>query len=565
MNGPKDLNIIAKPQQWDTAFDSVMNRETVQRLLAIPPFRSMSAENFPEKTPLEGILLNETRLHKLTEGGIVVRQGDYGSSAFLLLSGAAKMVFDIDDKVLGRTSQKRKSFAQAFSQLWKNSNLPEVRSLASYTNRQSSTTPVSSEGAYLQDFVNIVNNHKNVRLKAGSMFGEISALARSQRTATIVADCDCEILEIRWQGLRDLMRYSKELRTNVNKLYRERSLTGHLSSLDLFKGLSQEAIKNIAAHTQFETHGKFDWHVTFKAAKNKDSADLSATEPVVIKEGEYADDLLLIRSGFARVSQKYNNGNHTISYLTRGDVFELDTILKNCSGSEHQPYRYTLKALGYLDILRIPSIIVKQYIAPNISKKHATSGASDKDAALNGLDMASMEETDLMNFFVENRFINGTKTMLINLEKCVGCDDCVTACANAHNNNPRFIRHGERHGKYMVANACMHCSDPVCMIGCPTGAIHRLKSGEVIINDITCIGCATCANSCPYSNIRMVNVRADEGTLLLDEKFSPIVKATKCDLCHDQLVSPACEYACPHDALKRIDIRDLDKISGWKS
>ena len=202
---------------------------------------------------------------------------------------------------------------------------------------------------------------------------------------------------------------------------------------------------------------------------------------------------------------------------------------------------------------------------PNLSKENDVASVSDEDVELSSLDIDSIEDAGLMNFFVENRFINGTKTMLINLEKCVGCDDCVTACANAHNNNPRFIRHGERHGKYMVANACMHCSDPVCMIGCPTGAIHRLQSGEVIINDITCIGCATCANSCPYNNIRMVNVRAEEGTLLLDEKHNPIVKATKCDLCHDQLVSPACEYACPHNALKRVDIRDLDKISGWNN
>ena len=62
----------------------------------------------------------------------------------------------------------------------------------------------------------------------------------------------------------------------------------------------------------------------------------------------------------------------------------------------------------------------------------------------------------------------------------------------------------------MVANACMHCVDPVCMIGCPTGAIHRESiEGQVVINDRTCVGCATCANSCPYDNIQMVEIRID--------------------------------------------------------
>ena len=60
----------------------------------------------------------------------------------------------------------------------------------------------------------------------------------------------------------------------------------------------------------------------------------------------------------------------------------------------------------------------------------------------------------------------------------------------------------------MIASACMHCTDPVCLIGCPTGAIHRAEdSGTVVIDDNTCIGCATCASNCPYDNIRMVEIR----------------------------------------------------------
>ena len=160
--------------------------------------------------------------------------------------------------------------------------------------------------------------------------------------------------------------------------------------------------------------------------------------------------------------------------------------------------------------------------------------------------------------------MNGTQTMLINLDRCTGCDDCVTACATNHDNNPRFIRHGDVHNNFMVANACMHCHDPVCLIGCPTGAIHRHSDlGQIIINDQTCIGCMTCANSCPYNNIRMVNVRSESGEVVLDEQYAPILKATKCDLCLEQAVSPACEYACPHNALKRVDIHNIEKLKAW--
>ena len=100
------------------------------------------------------------------------------------------------------------------------------------------------------------------------------------------------------------------------------------------------------------------------------------------------------------------------------------------------------------------------------------------------------------------------------------------------------------------------------MIGCPTGAIQRSTlEGQVTINDSTCIGCATCANNCPYSNIRMVDVRDSVGAVLFDrETGTPIVKATKCDLCVEQLYGPACQNACPHDALKRVDMRDTTSL-----
>jgi Fe-S-cluster-containing dehydrogenase component len=116
----------------------------------------------------------------------------------------------------------------------------------------------------------------------------------------------------------------------------------------------------------------------------------------------------------------------------------------------------------------------------------------------------------------------------------------------------------------MIANACMHCVDPVCLIGCPTGAIHRdPELGSVVIDDAICVGCATCANSCPYNNIRMVEIRDTNGAFLTDPEGRQIHRATKCDLCASQISGPACQRACPHNALKRIDIRDTRTLTDW--
>jgi Fe-S-cluster-containing hydrogenase component 2 len=87
-----------------------------------------------------------------------------------------------------------------------------------------------------------------------------------------------------------------------------------------------------------------------------------------------------------------------------------------------------------------------------------------------------------------------------------------------------------------------------------------------VIDDITCIGCATCANSCPYDNIRMVEIRDKDGSFVVDQETQmPIVKATKCDLCLDQPSGPACQRACPHDALVRMDLRDRERLVDWLS
>jgi Fe-S-cluster-containing dehydrogenase component len=174
-------------------------------------------------------------------------------------------------------------------------------------------------------------------------------------------------------------------------------------------------------------------------------------------------------------------------------------------------------------------------------------------------------DSRLLDFLADHRFLNGTQTMLINLDRCTRCDDCVRACAATHDNNPRFIRQGPKHDQIMVANACMHCVDPVCMIGCPTGAIGRdADTGTVRINDRTCIGCGTCANSCPYEAIRMVEIREPGGAFLVDEATKqPILKATKCDFCAGQLTGPACQNACPHDALVRVDMANLTGLARW--
>ncbi len=221
-------------------------------------------------------------------------------------------------------------------------------------------------------------------------------------------------------------------------------------------------------------------------------------------------------------------------------------------------------AVGQLDLLFIPAAIFTQVIAPTLPRAELNRLAT-KAAPVKQEHSPTALADRTLDFLADQRLINGVEAMVINLDRCTRCDDCVRACASTHDGNPRFVRDGVVHDRFQFAHACMHCADPVCLIGCPTGAIHRDQAtGVVQINDRTCIGCGTCANSCPYTNIQMVEVRRADGAIAFDSLTGqPIVKAAKCDLCVSHNSGPACQQACPHDALVRIDLTSPTAFATW--
>jgi anaerobic dimethyl sulfoxide reductase subunit B (iron-sulfur subunit) len=101
---------------------------------------------------------------------------------------------------------------------------------------------------------------------------------------------------------------------------------------------------------------------------------------------------------------------------------------------------------------------------------------------------------------------------------------------------------------YNVSMSCNHCDDPVCMMVCPTGAMHRDPDTELIaVDDNVCIGCGYCVLSCPYNAPK---VDLEKG------------HSVKCDGCMDLVVQgqkPVCVMACPCRALAFGEIEDMKK------
>lgn len=535
------------------AYSSDLDDDAIARILASAPFAQLDDALFPAHEPLRHIIARHARLRRYVSGALIVRKGDYGSAAFVVLRGRVQVIINppLPEALLGRRSVQRLSRLQALSQLWHREREPEQRSDAQGDTGLGRLTQEEDQQAVqvvLPDLAGLLAERHTVPLGEGEMIGEIAALSRSPRGASVVADGDCELVEIRWQGLRRIRRYAPPFRERVDTLFRTRGLRQQLRQLPLFAALPSMAFDAVIEASEIDSFGAEVWY---------EDRTLEQDEPVVCAPGQPADALWVVQGGFARIIGDGPVNECTEGFLRPGEMFGLEEAVAGWRAGQVLPRRQGLRALGTLDLLRIPLTVLQQQV---FSQVDATLLPASPDA-----EKEVGDDKGLVDFLVDHRYLNGRAGMLIDLDRCTRCDDCVRACAKVHKGNPRFVRDGRSHGSTLVAQACMHCVDPVCLVGCPTGAIHRSPlDGCVTISESACIGCSSCADSCPYGNIRMVELRAADGQPLLDEASGSVVrKASSCDLCSEQRSGPACQTACPYDALIRVDIGDQAAIKRW--
>lgn len=137
-----------------------------------------------------------------------------------------------------------------------------------------------------------------------------------------------------------------------------------------------------------------------------------------------------------------------------------------------------------------------------------------------------------------------TKKVYLQPYHCLGCEECVEACAKEHGfQSNSFVEWVNNF--YPVSVRCMHCEDAPCEKICPVNAISIDKEYGVQVDIHACIGCGSCKLACPFG-IPQINPLSG--------------KMGKCDLCIDRQKAgrqPACVENCPYSALVLVDVEEM--------
>ncbi len=135
------------------------------------------------------------------------------------------------------------------------------------------------------------------------------------------------------------------------------------------------------------------------------------------------------------------------------------------------------------------------------------------------------------------------RAMMLDLDKCVGCQACVTSCKERWDSGPGAARSWVREyendddtkdlGLTFYPGLCMQCEDHPCTEDCPTGATYMdEKTGVVMVDPDVCIGCGNCVSMCAYGARNVDDIKG-------------IVE--KCNLCAPYVSrgeQPACVATC---------------------
>jgi Fe-S-cluster-containing dehydrogenase component len=163
--------------------------------------------------------------------------------------------------------------------------------------------------------------------------------------------------------------------------------------------------------------------------------------------------------------------------------------------------------------------------------------------------------------------------MIVDIDKCIGCGNCVRACSNENHvpdgyfrtwveryqvtedqqprvDSPKGAIDGfppsTRSGlkSFFVPKLCNQCAHSPCVQVCPVGATFVSPDGVVLVDQTYCLGCRYCVQACPY------------GCRYLHPDTKTVDKCTLCYHRITQGLTTACCENCPTGARQLVDFKN---------
>lgn len=378
----------------------------------------------------------------------------------------------------------------------------------------------------------------DIILQQGQFFGEMSLISGRRRSATVVADTECYLVETPRLAMIKLMRSVPDVSRIIDSVFVLRKLQTSLAP-----NVPLDDLWALATLSEIETCRRGS---------------------VLFEEGDESDGLHLIRRGSVTVSREKGGGEQILAYLPAGNIVgEMAFFAPD--GRRNATVRATIDC----ETIRLPTDVLQDFLEehPELIKRLAS--LEGERLVENAMRASDRKATGVVDFLMNAGAGEATDILLIDEALCVRCDNCETACASTHDGISRLDREaGPTFATVHIPTSCRHCENPKCMTDCPTDVIHRHTNGEVWIDTDGCIGCGNCSTNCPYGVIQLAKLETKKPRnlfmqLMFGDRTStpdPDAKtvAVKCDLCRN-LPSPvgapaaACVSSCPTGAIIRVN------------
>lgn len=346
-------------------------------------------------------------------------------------------------------------------------------------------------------------------LNPGEYVGEDGMLTGQRYNATAKVQTSALILQVPDQVMQHLMELVPQVKIFFDQTNNLRSLHSIMKRMALFQDVADAGIRAVIKKIQVK---QYDREERLFAEKNSQQEQRPELETLhIILEGfvkvTHAESQV-DGSTSERVTAYRQGGDYFIGGLDLlGDGKAVTVTTINRVRVAEIP-RQTMLALfrSYPEVHKRFTQRLSEYVqtaSVTQSSLPVVNAARNATKVLPGMPVRSGLQS-----LVSQGVIEGTEVLIIDLDKCIHCNECEEACARRHGHS-RMNRTGKMIGNISITTTCRQCQDPVCML-CSRAGIARLANGEVYITE-SCIGCGICAERCPYDAISIVDSEGEKG------------------------------------------------------